>query len=144
VRDRFEGELMYPSRTFLALVVSGVVLALSLAGCASRQSAPPPTPPPMPPPAPAPPPTSVAPPSPPLPPTGADVGPVNLDAYCRHVGYDGARLLSNTAYGWVCATANRMAAANVTYACRWEYGLWAVGHYTDYTNPRSWRCWSLS
>jgi hypothetical protein len=74
---------------------------------------------------------------------GSVLGGTDLNAYCRYVGYTASKLLNNTAYGWVCYTGDRMAAINVNNACRWQYGLSAVGDPVDNNNPRSWQCWSL-
>jgi hypothetical protein len=136
-------------RKSLVLAATGGVAVL-LGGCSLLHPAAPPVrpPPPPPPPAPtsvAPPPTSVAPaPSAesPLPPTRV-LGTVDLNTYCRHLGFTGAKLLNNTVYGWVCSTDNQLSVTNVNYACRWKYGLRAVSHFTDYNNPNSWQCWSV-
>jgi hypothetical protein len=137
-------------KSLVLAVAAGVVSVWLLGGCSVLQPAAPPVRPSTtpPPPAPTAPPSTSAAPAPSLqgapPPAGADLGRVDLNAYCRHVGYDASKSLNNTAYGWVCYTDSRMAAVNVTDACRWQYGLRAVGQYGDYNNPNSWQCWSTA
>lgn len=139
-------------KTFVLAATGGMVIILLLAGCGSAPRPATPAPAPAPPPTAIPPPPSSPSPTPTLPEappaTGRALGAANLNAYCRYVGYDGAKLLSNNAQGWVCSTNSptniRMSTVNVTAVCRWQYGLAAIGQYADYNNPNSWYCWSIT
>lgn len=89
-------------------------------------------------PAPAPPPKSV-------PIRGRQLGRVDLNGYCRSVGYGGAKLLANNPYGWVCFNSgdDLMASITVNDACQWQ-GRWEdVAVPPGNNDPNQWRCWSV-
>jgi hypothetical protein len=90
-------------------------------------------------------------PSPPPPPKsipadGHELGGVDLNGYCRYVGYDGAKLLVNNPYGWVCYsnTGEELAAITVNDACQWQYSWDDVGVPPGNNDPNAWRCWSVN
>lgn len=93
---------------------------------------------PAPAPAPAPPPKSI-------PINGRQLGGVDLNGYCRSVGYGGAKLLANNPYGWVCFNSgdDLMASITVNDACQWQ-GSWSdVAVPPANNDPNAWRCWSV-
>lgn len=140
---------MRPRRQSPVLVaLGGLATVALLAGCSAsappvRSTAPPPAPTST-----APPPTTASPTAPPSAPRltpvgGQELGAPDLNAYCRHLGYDGAKSLAGVAYAWVCATGNRMSAVDENGACRWQYGLGAAADTANINDPNSWQCWSI-
>jgi hypothetical protein len=94
---------------------------------------------PAPPPGPPPPPKSV-------PIHGSYLGGVDLNGYCRSVGYGAAKLLEPNPYGWVCFNTgdDLMASITVNDACQWQ-GTWDdVAVPPGDNDPNRWSCWSVN
>ncbi|MEV0389848.1 hypothetical protein [Nonomuraea sp. NPDC050643] len=71
------------------------------------------------------------------------LGPVDMDAFCRSQGHDGARRTGDTAYDWRCETADGLASLSVAEACRHQYGVGvAIDRMADFHRPDSWECWA--
>lgn len=72
--------------------------------------------------------------------------PVNPDKVCQleYADADGAMLIDDTAYGWVCYDRIRsdvtvLGSLDITWACNaWHPGT--TPQYADWNRPRSWRC----
>ena len=71
-------------------------------------------------------------------------GGVNLDHYCKSIGYRGVALVAHNAYGWKCTNRRRRIPINMYSACAWQYpGAPRVSPaYRDFQNPYSWYCYS--
>src|SRR5205807_996970 len=78
------------------------------------------------------------------------IGDIDLNGYCRHVGFDGATLEgpvhgSNAAYGWRCSSGSTRTSIDVDAACRWEHGRDDVySRPLDVDDAYSWRCFRRS
>ncbi len=70
-------------------------------------------------------------------------GGLDLNGYCRAEGYQNAKLIEKTAYGWRClATNGSLIDMNLFDACRLQYnGLLPVPKFSDFNNPYSWQCY---
>jgi hypothetical protein len=74
------------------------------------------------------------------------LGGVNLDGYCRSIGYLGTTLVSKNAYGWRCVPSSegdQLVGINMRSACQWQYNApKAIDRMGNYHDPYSWKCWS--
>ena len=71
------------------------------------------------------------------------VGGVDFNSYCQMIGYTGATLVNNTAFGWQCTSSAGNLGINVTKACQWLYVRGDLtSNYTNYNDPNSWGCYS--
>lgn len=79
-----------------------------------------------------------------------ELGSVDLDGYCKSLGYDGAELegpryASYAAYNWRCFDSARKDSIDVQGACQYEYSRPdATAHATNVNDAYSWRCYRPS
>jgi hypothetical protein len=78
------------------------------------------------------------------------LGGLQLDEFCKSLGYDGVvltrpRLGSGAAIGnWRCGSAGDLHPFSIEQACKWEYGLDAVQtHFLDRDDAYSWKCFAV-
>lgn len=73
-----------------------------------------------------------------------ELGGLNLDAWCKHLGYYGVTLDGSTAYGWKCYTGSGShVGIDVHAACRWTYNnSTAFAKMLNYYDPNSWKCYT--
>lgn len=72
--------------------------------------------------------------------SAAVLGGVDLDGYCKSIGYWGVVLESHDAYGWRCQRATERAHISMTAACRWQYGNPAARDVLPALGPYDWKC----
>ncbi|HVB73699.1 MAG TPA: hypothetical protein VNE38_09110 [Ktedonobacteraceae bacterium] len=72
------------------------------------------------------------------------VGGIDMDGYCRSLGYDGF-LVGTNAYTWTCNDKNdpgNNIRVNTLLACKWtNKNPSALDRLPDFYNPYSWQCW---
>jgi hypothetical protein len=69
------------------------------------------------------------------------VGGLDLPAYCRSIGYQGATTVGTTAYDWRCVNfGGALGGLNTTRACQWQYNGLAVDRFRDFYDRYSWEC----
>jgi hypothetical protein len=78
------------------------------------------------------------------------LGGLQLDEFCKSLGYDGVvltrpRLGSGAAIGnWRCSSAGDLHPFSMEQACKWEYGLDTVQpHFLDRDDAYSWKCFAV-
>lgn len=72
------------------------------------------------------------------------LGGIDVDAYCRYLGYSGARLDGSTAYDWHCLniyTGWVTGQLDMDDACDELYHEPAVARFANFYYPTSWQCW---
>lgn len=71
-------------------------------------------------------------------------GGLDLNDYCKSIGYVGVVLVQNTAYGWNCKSSNgHTYSMNLYNACQWQYhGALPTPRYSNFNDPNSWKCYS--
>jgi hypothetical protein len=75
----------------------------------------------------------------------AYMGGVNLQGYCRALGYVGVTTVGSTAYDWRCvaSTGFLLSLSSMTSACQWQYGFnTIVARFYNFYSTTSWECWS--
>src|SRR5437868_1685875 len=74
------------------------------------------------------------------------LGGVDLNGYCKSIGYVRASLDGTTVYNWHCRNANNNAfGISMNSACRWEYPAarpLATARPLNFYNAYSWQCFS--
>lgn len=77
-------------------------------------------------------------------PLGQSSGDMDIDGYCRYLGYNGSRLdpTQQNVFGWGCLKSDGTQAGMDLYdLCRWQYGgELPYPEYSEYANPYSWFC----
>lgn len=73
-----------------------------------------------------------------------ELGPVNIDAYCKKRFGDRSRaeLVENTAWGWRCRIREDLVTVSISNACRYKYGQRAYAQARNSRDPYSWVCLS--
>ena len=77
-------------------------------------------------------------------PLAQDTGGMDLDGYCKHLGYSDARLdpTQKNVNGWGCLRPDGIQVGMDLYdLCNWQYGnSFPIPKYSDYNDPYSWYC----
>ena len=73
----------------------------------------------------------------------AAVGSSNLVAYCRSQGYEGARLVEPTAYGWRCTSSGSTGYIPMRKVCQsiLPGRVALIDRVSNYHDPYSWKCY---
>ncbi len=71
-------------------------------------------------------------------------GDMDIDGYCRYLGYNGSRLdpKQQNVFGWGCKRSDGTQAGMDLYGlCKWQYqGALPYPEYSNYNDPKSWFC----
>jgi hypothetical protein len=73
----------------------------------------------------------------------SDGGGLDLSGYCQSLGFEGATLTEQNAYGWACqARDGGTSGMDLFDACRWQYeGALPTPRYADFSDPFGWKCY---
>lgn len=70
-----------------------------------------------------------------------ELGGIDVPGYCQSIGYWGADLAENNAFGWECNRGTERAGIDMGAACRWQYNNpAAIATYRDASGPYNWYC----
>jgi hypothetical protein len=69
------------------------------------------------------------------------VGGLDLNAYCRSIGYASATAIGSTAYDWRCiSSSGALGGIDTTRACRAQHGQIAIDRFVNFYDRNSWEC----
>lgn len=73
-----------------------------------------------------------------------DIGGLDLDTWCKHLGYGGVSLDGSTAYDWKCyISGGPHVGMDLNAACQWTYNNpTAFSRVLNFYDPYSWRCYT--
>jgi hypothetical protein len=72
----------------------------------------------------------------------APSGGLDLNTYCRSIGYTTATAIGSTAYDWRCVNSGgALGGIDTLRACRAQYGGLAMDRFRNFYDRNSWECW---